>query len=80
MGDYYLRKPIEDRFPDLYEEWSGWLSEHFDLGNYDTYKVKDPAVLPYVNGEPQWVTEVFMPDHLVEKLKALEQQHSGDKP
>jgi hypothetical protein len=70
MRTYYKWQDIEDSHPEVAEEWDVWLSLNFDPGHYDTYKERDQTVLPYVDGKPQWVVEIYMPPHLVEKVKA----------
>ena len=66
-GDYVRTDtPMSDT---LRSEWDEWLDRQRDPGLWDSYKVKDPKELPYVDGHPQWVTDAFMPDHLLEKLK-----------
>lgn len=63
------KTPMSDT---LRAEWEKWLAENFDLGHYDAYKVKDPEVLPYVDGEPQRLVDTDMPEHLFAKLLAEE--------
>lgn len=68
MGSYSFEKEVEELAPEIVGEWHKWLDAQRDPGNYESYKVKDPTILPYTNGHPQWVTEVFMPQHLVNRL------------
>lgn len=65
---HFVRSDIEQTCPAILQEWDEWLRSHFDPGHYDTWKVKDPAVKPYIDGKPQWITETFMPPHLVERM------------
>jgi len=61
---YYRTEEVEVIAPEIMEEWYAWLDAQRDPGNYDSYKIKDPKVLPYINGQPQWVCDVYMPPHL----------------
>jgi|SRR4026207_870735 hypothetical protein len=64
------RLVIEKEYPDIQARWGAYLDAQCDPGMYDSYKVKDPAVLPYVDGKPQWVCDIFMPAELVKELKS----------
>ncbi len=62
---------VESSHPEVAREWDEWLSANFDSGHYEMYKERDPAVLPYVDGKPQWVVAIYMPPHLVAKLSEI---------
>lgn len=66
MSEYYKEDAIRE-FPDIFHEWMDWLAAQRDPGMYDSFKVvhKDLPV-----GDPnrtEWVTDIFMPDHIQPK-------------
>lgn len=76
-GEYIkvLPKCLKRRMSaELEAEWYKWLDDHFDPGHYNYWKQRDQSVLPYINGLPQWVTEMWMPQHLVKKLLKEEER------
>jgi len=68
IGHYYRFEEIGRVAPDVLLKWYGWLDAQRDPGLYDAYKVKDPKVLPYIDGHPQWVCDVYMPPEIEDKL------------
>jgi len=64
------RLTIEREYPDIKARWDAWLDAQRDPGHYDAYKERDQSVLPYIDGHPQWVCDVFMPAELVRELKS----------
>jgi hypothetical protein len=71
VGEYLQLKNVEAEAPALIAEWDAWLDAQRDPGNYESYKERDQSVLPYIDGKPQWVTEVYMPVHILEKLEQI---------
>lgn len=69
MSEYFRHEEIAASNPNVIAEWDEWLRDNFDLGHYDSYKVREQEIFQYVDGKPQWVTDTFMPDHIVAKLK-----------
>ncbi len=67
--EYFTREEIEKQAPEILQEWDQWLRDNFDPGYYDSYKVREQSILPYVNGQPQWVTETYMPPHLRTRIQ-----------
>jgi hypothetical protein len=65
-GDYFHREDIEASDPEIMAEWDAWLDAQRDPGNYETYK--DRSKRP-----PEWKTEIYMPRHLIERLKRSNQ-------
>jgi hypothetical protein len=70
-GVYIRKEEFEAAFPSLVSEWDKWLDAQRDPGTYESYKERDQSVLPYINGKPQWVTEVFLPAFLCTKALTL---------
>ncbi len=66
---FFMIKRTKVTDPELLREWDQWLDDNLDPGHSDAYKERDQAVLPYVNGQPQWVCDTYMPPHLVAKLR-----------
>lgn len=71
QGDWFRCDLVRAAAPELNVEWQEWLTKNFDPGNWDAYKVRDQDVLPYIDGRPQWVTDAYMPAHLVERLRGI---------
>lgn len=67
-GSYLRRENVERDHPEIIPEWDAWLDANNDPGHYESYKVKDSSVLPYVDGQPQWVCDVYMPPELMDKI------------
>ena len=70
--EFFQRSVVTD--PEILSEWNQWLVDNFDPGHYDACKERDPKILPYVEGKPQWYVEVYMPPHLVEKWRRKQQE------
>lgn len=70
-GAYVRRQEFAAAFPSLMTEWDRWLKEHLDPGHCDAYKERDPSVLPYIDGHPQWVCDEYLPPHLCKKALGL---------
>lgn len=67
-GSYFRREEILTEHPEIIPEWDAWLEANPDPGYYESYKVKDQSVLPYIDGHPQWVCDVYMPPELMDKI------------
>lgn len=67
-GTYYRRELIEKEAPEVIAEWDEWLEANSDPGHYDHHKERDQSVLPYIDGHPQWVCDIYMPPHIADKL------------
>lgn len=78
-GNYYRMEVIEVIAPQIIPAWTEWLDRQQDPGNYDAYKQKDQSILPYIDGRPRWVCDVYMPpeieDMLPESCRKNEDSH-----
>ena len=71
IGHYYRREEVEAvAGEDVILAWDSWLDAQRDPGLYDSYKERDQSILPYVDGQPQWVTDVYMPPDIEDRLPA----------